>query len=89
MEPTGGLRNSPLMKGKAPDPTGVYRLLSTLEEQGLVSQGWSSSSQGPSKRLYELTPGGEECADKWIETLDEYQKSIRRLVAMMRKTKTR
>ena len=81
------LKESPLMKGNAPDPTGVYRLLNTLEEQGVVSHSWSESEGGPAKRVYKLTPSGRKCVDKWIDTLDGYQKDIARLVKMMRKVK--
>ncbi len=81
------LKDSPLMKGNAPDPTGIYRLLNTLEEQGIVSHTWSESEEGPAKRLYKLTPSGRKCVDKWIDTLDGYQKDIVRLVKMMRRVK--
>ena len=81
------LKKSPLMKGNAPDPTGVYRLLNTLEVQGVVSHSWSESEGGPAKRLYKLTPSGRKCVDKWIETLNRYQKDIGRLVKMMCKVK--
>jgi DNA-binding PadR family transcriptional regulator len=81
------LRDSPLMKGNAPDPTGVYRLLNTLEEQNMVSHAWSESEEGPAKRLYELTASGRKCLGKWIDTLDGYQKDVGRLVKMMRKTR--
>ena len=81
------LKESPLMKGNAPDPTGVYRLLNSLEEQGVVSHSWSESEGGPAKRVYKLTPSGRKCVDKWIDTLDGYQKDIGRLVKMMRKIK--
>ena len=80
------LKNSPLMSGCTPDPTGVYRLLNSLEEQGLVRHGWSQSKMGPAKRLYELTPSGKECVSKWIDTLDQYQKGVARLITMMRKS---
>ena len=78
------LKDSPLMKGAAPDPTGVYRLLNTLEEQGTVSHTWSDSEEGPAKRLYRLTRSGRECVDKWIDTLDRYQRDVGRLVRVMR-----
>jgi len=81
------LRDSPLMKGNAPDPTGVYRLLNTLEEQNMVSHAWSESEEGPAKRLYALTASGRKCLGKWIDTLDGYQKDVGRLVKMMRKTR--
>jgi DNA-binding PadR family transcriptional regulator len=82
------LKDSPLMKGSAPDPTGVYRLLNTLEEQGMVSHAWSESEEGPAKRLYKLTSSGRTCVEEWIDTLDGYHKDIGRLVKMMRKVKS-
>jgi len=79
------LKASPLMKGNPPDPSGVYRLLKTLEEQGLVAHGRSPSKEGPDKRPYRLTASGKKCIHKWIDTLDEYQKGISGLIATMRK----
>jgi len=64
------------MKGNAPDRIGVYRLLARLEEQEIVSHAWSESDEGPAKRLYELTPSGQKCLVRWIETLDEYKKEV-------------
>jgi DNA-binding PadR family transcriptional regulator len=81
------LKDSPLMKGSAPDRMGVYRLLNALEEQGVVSHVWSESEEGPAKRLYKLTCSGRKCLGKWIDTLDGYQKDVGRLVKMLRKAK--
>ncbi|MBC8873929.1 MAG: helix-turn-helix transcriptional regulator [Planctomycetes bacterium] len=78
------LKDSPLMKGAKPDPTGVYRLLAVLEEQGLVSHDWGESKLGPSKRMYKLTGAGSDCLSRWIDALDGYQRDVSRLVAEMR-----
>jgi DNA-binding PadR family transcriptional regulator len=83
------LKDSPLMRGEKPDDTGVYRLLSSLEEQHLVRHSLVESELGPSKRLYELTGPGKECLSKWTATLDEYRQAIGELVAMMRKAEAR
>jgi DNA-binding PadR family transcriptional regulator len=83
------LKDSPLMKDTKPDDTGVYRLLNTLEEQGLVSHCVAESKLGPSKRMYELTDFGKGCLSKWVATLDDYQRAIRRLVTMMRKAEAK
>ena len=42
------------------DPGRLYRALRTLEAAGLVESTWQSSSGGPDRRTYELTPAGEE-----------------------------
>ena len=82
------LSKSPLLKGKKPDDTGVYRLLKTLEGQRLVRQRMAESKLGPGKRVYELTHAGRKCLSKWTETLDDYRRAITKLVAMMRKAET-
>jgi DNA-binding PadR family transcriptional regulator len=83
------LKDSPLMRGASPDSTGLYRLLATLEDQGLVAHQLAASDMGPSKRVYELTSVGRECLTKWINTLDRYQRSIAELVDLMRKAESK
>ncbi len=80
------LAESPMMRGVNPDRTGLYRLLTSMEEQGLVTHQVANSEFGPSKRVYELTERGRCCFAKWIYTLERYQQSINELVDMMRTT---
>lgn len=42
------------------DPGGLYRTLRQLEEDGLVRSAWEPSSNGPQRRIYELTRSGME-----------------------------
>jgi poly-beta-hydroxybutyrate-responsive repressor len=43
------------------DPGGLYRALRVLERDGLVRSSWERSTEGPHRRIYELTTrGGEE-----------------------------
>jgi PadR family transcriptional regulator PadR len=42
------------------DPGRLYRALRNLENAKLVRSTWESSSGGPDRRMYELTPAGEE-----------------------------
>jgi PadR family transcriptional regulator, regulatory protein PadR len=42
------------------DPGGLYRLLRTLEQEGLVHSAWEPSPQGPDRRIYEITRAGAE-----------------------------
>lgn len=42
------------------DPGRLYRALRGLEAAGLVRSKWQSSSGGPDRRTYSLTPAGEE-----------------------------
>lgn len=42
------------------DPGRLYRGLRALEQDGLVRSAWESSSNGPDRRIYELTRAGME-----------------------------
>ena len=42
------------------DPGGLYRALRALEADGLVRSAWEASSEGPDRRIYELTRAGME-----------------------------
>jgi len=42
------------------DPGRLYRALRDLEACELVRSAWQSSTGGPDRRTYELTPAGEE-----------------------------
>ena len=44
--------------GPHPDAGGVYRILRTLEREGLVESWWGESEAGPARRLYRLTAEG-------------------------------
>jgi len=42
------------------DPSVVYRNLRQMEKWGLVTSSWDTEGSGPSRRVYEITPEGEE-----------------------------
>ena len=42
------------------DPGRLYRALRALEQEGLVRSAWEESSNGPDRRIYELTRAGVE-----------------------------
>jgi DNA-binding PadR family transcriptional regulator len=77
--------NSPMFAGCRPGPTGVYRVLRTMEERGLVVSTWGVSDKGPARRSYQLTGQGRECFRRWIGTLDEHRRAIGRLLGAARK----
>ena len=52
------------------DPGGLYRTLRTLEEEGLVHSAWEPSTEGPDRRIYELTRAGTEELHRWAGALD-------------------
>ena len=47
----------------------LYRLLRSLEEEGLVASTWSEEAPGPQKRVYRLTGEGAALLDAWVASL--------------------
>jgi poly-beta-hydroxybutyrate-responsive repressor len=58
------------------DVGNLYRLLRSLEAEGLVTSEWSAELPGPAKRTYELTPEGRRLLDRWAEALREAQQDV-------------
>jgi PadR family transcriptional regulator PadR len=59
----------------------LYRLLRSLEEDGLVASMWSEETPGPQKRVYELTAEGSALLDAWAESLRARSDRISSLLA--------
>ena len=49
----------------------VYRVLRDLEHRELVTSRWETQSSGPARRLYRLTPSGDEYLARWVDDLRE------------------
>jgi len=60
----------------AADPGNVYRMLRSLEDDGLVRSNWDTSNAGPARRVYTLTAEGIEFLDAWVVNLREARKRI-------------
>lgn len=54
----------------------VYRTLRELEESGQVTSTWSTESQGPQRRDYELTAAGYAALDEWAAVMKERARLI-------------
>ena len=83
------LADAPTLAGNRPDPTGVYRALTTMEERGFVTSSWDTSERGPAKKIYELTPAGHKCLARWISSLSEYHRAIGDLLTNAKKASAR
>jgi len=59
----------------------IYRALRNLEASGLVSDSWDNSNLGPKRRVYTITPQGEEELAKWMDNLHQRRKEIEILEA--------
>ena len=79
------LGEMPICGGRKPDLSGIYRSLKWMEGNGLVVSSWDLSESGPARRLFRITPAGEECLTHWIDTLEQYRRNIHVLLNTVRK----
>jgi PadR family transcriptional regulator PadR len=59
----------------------IYRALRDMQANNLVSDSWDDNSLGPQRRVYTITPQGEEALAGWIENLRQRRKEIEALEA--------
>ena len=59
----------------------IYRALRDMQANNLVSDSWDDNSLGPQRRVYTITPLGEEALAGWIENLRQRRKEIEALEA--------
>ena len=69
-------RLPPLIGRERVDVGNLYRVLRSLEEQGLVRSEWDETVPGPAKRTYELTGSGETALGRWAAALAETRTQI-------------
>ena len=60
------------------DSATVYRALRTLEERHAVASHWNTSSTGPARHVYRLTPAGEEQLHAAFEATLDTHRAIQR-----------
>jgi PadR family transcriptional regulator, regulatory protein PadR len=75
----------PILQGRNPDSSGVYRALRAMERKAYVVSSWDVSAQGPARKSYQLTAAGRCCLTHWIESLDVYRHRINVLLKTARK----
>ena len=73
------------VEGQAP-PGMIYRHLRDLEAAGLVISSWRTEGAGPAKRVYELTPEGEEALALWSEYMEQQAQKLMSFIRAYRKT---
>lgn len=76
------------VEGQAP-PGMIYRHLRDLEAAGLVISSWRTEGTGPAKRVYELTPEGEEALALWVEYMERQAQKLTSFIKAYRKTAKR
>lgn len=81
-QPTHGydLMEELTLFGMDNDPGALYRTLRRLENEQMVTSSWDTSGTGPAKRLYELSPAGEELLTAWITNLTNTKETISKFI---------
>jgi len=73
--------------GPLPDSAAVYRMLRELEKGGLVRSEWKHGEAGPAKRIYEITPLGEERLAVWVQAIRERADLLNAFIALCEKAR--
>ena len=63
-----------------PDPTVIYRTLRRMEQDGFVKSEWLTDGPGPARRLYHVTPEGEELLHAWAITVRKNKAALERFL---------
>jgi len=63
-----------------PDPGLLYRTLRKLERRGLVRSTWETERAGPARRLYQVTPQGQEFVHAWAERVRTIRRRLDRFM---------
>ena len=64
------------------DPSVVYRVLRDMESQDWVASEWDTSGSGAPRRVYAVTPKGEEYLAWWIADLRKTKEELERFLAL-------
>ncbi len=68
------------------DPSAIYRMLRNMEAKGWVTSLWNEEqSQGPPRRVYQITAQGDEVLVLWAQDLEESRKRIDYLLGVYRR----
>ena len=59
-----------------PDVGAIYRNLRSMEKEGLVKSKWDTKGSGPAKRIYRITPQGEEILHGWAITVRKRKEAL-------------
>lgn len=62
------------------DVGAIYRNLRNMEKEGLVTSEWDTEGAGPARRLYRLTPDGEEMLRSWAVSIRQRKAALERFL---------
>ncbi len=79
-EPTHGYelieRLPELSREDRVDVGNLYRMLRSLEDEGLVASEWSADLPGPTKRTYTLTDEGHHLLASWLRAVEQLRDDL-------------
>ena len=65
-----------LMPAERIDMGNLYRILRSLEREGLIAAPWHEEATGPAKRTYVITPSGRRVLGQWVEAFTKIEQQI-------------
>ena len=65
-----------LMPNERIDMGNLYRILRSLEREGLVSSTWDADAAGPAKRIYVITDSGRRVLGQWVGAFKKIEQQI-------------
>jgi PadR family transcriptional regulator, regulatory protein PadR len=65
-----------LMPEERIDMGNLYRILRSLERDGLVDSTWDDDAPGPAKRIYVITQSGGRVLAQWVEAFTKIERQI-------------
>jgi len=65
-----------LMPSERIDMGNLYRILRSLEREGLVASTWDDKAPGPAKRIYVITASGRKVLSQWVEAFSKIEQQI-------------
>jgi poly-beta-hydroxybutyrate-responsive repressor len=65
-----------------PDVGAIYRQLRSMESEGWVKSKWDTEGTGPAKRVYRITPQGEEILHGWAITLRKRREALDQFIKL-------
>lgn len=68
-----------------PDPGVVYRYLRRLEDMGMLESHLERGSGGPARRVYSITPEGEDYLKAWVVSLRDMRDVLDNFIMMAEK----
>ncbi len=61
----------------------AYRILRNMEAEGFVTSEWETEGNGPARRVYSITPAGEDYLKHWAESAKKNLLGVRKLINMV------